>query len=107
MDVLKGTLDLMILQALAAGPRHGWGITQWIHRTTEEALRIEDGALYPALHRLEDRGWIRAEWGTSENKRRAKYYQLTRQGRRQLEKELATWRRFSDALGKIVRSGGV
>jgi transcriptional regulator len=104
MDVLRGTLDLMILKALAAGPQHGWGLTQWIHRTTEEALRVEDGALYPALHRLEDRGWIRSEWGTSENNRRAKYYELTAKGRKQLEKELATWARFSEALGKIVKA---
>jgi len=105
MDVLRGTLDLMILKALSGGPVHGWGITQWIRRTTDEALKVEDGALYPALHRLEDRGWIRAEWGTSENNRRAKYYELTAKGRRQLDRELATWSRFSEALGKIVDAG--
>jgi transcriptional regulator len=104
MDVLRGTLDLMILKALSAGALHGWGLTQWIRRTTDDALKVEDGALYPALHRLEDRGWIRAEWGTSENNRRAKYYELTAKGRRQLDRELATWSRFSEALGKIVRS---
>jgi transcriptional regulator len=102
MDVLRGTLDLMILKALGAGPLHGWGLTQWIRRTSDDALNIEDGALYPALHRLEDRGWIRSEWGTSENNRRAKFYELTAKGRRQLAKELATWARFSEALGKIV-----
>ena len=105
MDVLRGTLDLMILKALAAGPRHGWGLTQWIRQTTDGALEIEDGALYPALRRLEDREWIRAEWGTSENNRRARYYELTGKGKRQLERELATWMRFSEALGKIVDSG--
>jgi len=105
MDVLRGTLDLMILKALSGGPVHGWGITQWIRRTTDEALKVEDGALYPALHRLEDRGWIRAAWGKSENNRRAKYYELTAKGRRQLDRELATWSRFSEALGKIVDAG--
>jgi transcriptional regulator len=95
----------MILKALAGGQLHGWGLTQWIHRTTDEALRIEDGALYPALHRLEDRRWIRAEWGVSENNRRAKYYELTSKGRKQLERELATWARFSEAVGKIVSAG--
>jgi transcriptional regulator len=105
MDVLRGTLDLMILKALAAGRRHGWGLTQWIRQTTDDALQVEDGALYPALRRLEDRNWIRAEWGTSENNRRARYYELTAKGRRQLERELATWARFSEALGKIVDSG--
>ena len=105
MDVLRGTLDLMILKALVAGRLHGWGLTQWIRRTTEGALEIEDGALYPALRRLEDRGWIRAEWGTSENNRKARYYELTGKGKRQLERELETWARFSAALGKIVDSG--
>lgn len=106
MDVLKGTLDLMILKALAHGEMHGYGLTLWIRRTTEEALKIEDGALYPALHRLVDRGWISAEWGMSENNRRAKYYALTTKGRRQLEKELESWARFSAALGKIVDAPG-
>ena len=105
MDVLKGTLDLMILKALSHGTQHGYGLTQWIRRTSGEALRIEDGALYPALHRLEDRGWIRAEWGVSENNRRAKYYALTARGRRQLAKELSTWRSFAQALGRIVDAG--
>lgn len=102
MDVLRGTLDLMILKALDGGALHGWGLTQWIRRTTDEALNVEDGALYPALHRLEHRAWIRSEWGRSENNRRAKFYGLTAKGRRQLAKELATWAGFSEALGKIV-----
>jgi transcriptional regulator len=80
-DVLKGTLDLMILKALSWGPTHGYGVTKWIRSTTEGALDVDDGALYPALHRLERRGWIEAEWGVSENNRRAKYYRLTREGR--------------------------
>jgi transcriptional regulator len=83
---------------------HGYGLTRWIRSTTDEALSIEDGALYPALHRLEDRGWIRAEWGVSENNRRAKYYSLTAKGRRQLGTEMESWTRFSEALGKIVES---
>ncbi len=103
-DVLKGTLDLMILRALSWGPQHGYGVVKWIRATTDDALQVEDGALYPALHRLEHRGWIRAEWGVSENNRRAKYYQLTPFGRRQMIRELSTWRRFAEALGKIVNA---
>lgn len=102
MDVLKGTLDLMILKALSHGTQHGYGLTQWIRRTTEDALQIEDGALYPALHRLEDRGWITADWGVSENNRRAKYYALTAKGRRQLSKEMESWTRFANALDRII-----
>ena len=102
VDVLKGTLDLMILKALSWGPTHGYGVTKWIRQTTEGTLDIDDGALYPALHRLERRGWIDAEWGVSENNRRAKYYRLTRDGRRQLRRELSSWARFSEALSKIV-----
>lgn len=105
MDVLKGTLDLMILKSLSGGPRHGYGVMLWIRSTTDGALAVEDGALYPALHRLAARRWITAEWGVSENNRRAKYYGLTSSGRRQLKRELATWARFSEALGKIVAAG--
>jgi transcriptional regulator len=101
-DVLKGTLDLMILKALSWGPTHGYGVTKWIRSTTEGALDVDDGALYPALHRLERRGWIEAEWGVSENNRRAKYYRLTREGRGQLRRELTSWARFAAALTKIV-----
>ena len=101
-DVLRGTLDLMILKSLAEGRQHGYGVVQWIRRTTDEALMVEDGALYPALHRLQKRGWITSEWGVSENKRRAKYYALTARGRQELEREVKAWARFSDALWKIV-----
>ncbi len=101
-DVLRGTLDLMILKALSWGPMHGYGVVRWIHRTTEGELDIEDGALYPALHRLERRGWVEAEWGVSENNRRARYYRLTDRGRSQLKAEVNTWRRYSAAVGKIV-----
>jgi transcriptional regulator len=104
VDVLRGTLDLMILRALQHGARHGYGITRWIHATSGEVFQIEDGALYPALHRLVHRGWIDADWGTSENNRRAKYYSLTAEGRRQLERELHTWERFSGALSKLLGS---
>ena len=103
-DVLKGTLDLMILKALSWGAMHGYGVTKWIRQTTDGTLEIDDGALYPALHRLERRGWISAEWGVSENNRRAKYYQLTVEGRSQLRRELTNWVRFSAALSKIVRA---
>jgi PadR family transcriptional regulator PadR len=103
-DVLKGTLDLMILKALSWGPTHGYGLTKWIRHTTEGTLEIQDGALYPALQRLERRGWITSEWGISENNRRAKYYELTQRGRRQLRAEVTTWARVSDAVWKIVNA---
>jgi PadR family transcriptional regulator, regulatory protein PadR len=106
VDVLRGTLDLMVLRALSWGPQHGYGVVQWIKRTTDGTLDIEDGALYPALHRLERRGWIGAEWGWSENNRRAKYYELTVEGRRQLRRELTSWARFSEAVWKIVNATG-
>jgi transcriptional regulator len=102
--VLKGTLDLMILKSLSGGAQHGYGVVRWIRGTTDGTLQIDDGALYPALHRLVARGWITAEWGTSENNRRAKYYELTTAGRRQLRKELQTWARFSEAVTKIVNA---
>ena len=100
--VLKGTLDMMILKALSWGPVHGYGVVQWIKKATGGALEIEDGALYPALHRLVKRGWIRSEWGTSENNRRAKYYSLTVEGRRQLGREISSWTRFSRALEGLL-----
>jgi transcriptional regulator len=105
-DVLRGTLDMMVLRALSWGPLHGYGVVQWIKRTTEGTLDIDDGALYPALHRLERRGWIGAEWGWSENNRKAKYYELTVEGRRQLRRELSSWARFSEAVWKIVNATG-
>jgi transcriptional regulator len=101
-DVLRGTLDLMILKALAEGPMHGYGVVQWIRQTTDETLMVDDGALYPALHRLRKRGWITADWGRSENNRRARYYALTEKGRFQLETEVKAWTAFSAALWKIV-----
>lgn len=100
--VLKGTLDLMILKALSWGPVHGYGVVQWIKRATGGTLDIDDGALYPALHRLVKRGWIASEWGTSANNRRAKYYRLTSTGRSQLESEISSWNRFSSALEQLL-----
>lgn len=102
VQVLKGTLDLMILKSLRWGPTHGYGVVSWIKRTTDGALLVEDGALYPALHRLQNRDLIEAEWGTSENNRRAKYYRLTKRGRAQLEQEISSWTRFSEAIWKVI-----
>jgi transcriptional regulator len=104
LDVPKGTLDLMILKGLSGGPTHGYGLAQWIRATSEGALDIDDGALYPALYRLEDRHLISAEWGVSDNNRRAKYYALTAEGRRRLRAEVSAWTRFSEAMWKIVNA---
>lgn len=97
-ELLQGTLAILILKALLVGSTHGYGIARWVETTTDDALRIEEGSLYPALHRLETRGWIGAEWGASENNRRAKYYRLTPKGRAQLRVETATWTRFANAV---------
>ena len=98
VDLLQGTLDLLILKTLSWGPAHGYAIARWIHQLTGAVLQVGEGSLYPALHRLEERGWIGAEWGVSENNRRAKFYALTRRGRDQLRAEDATWRRFASAV---------
>jgi PadR family transcriptional regulator, regulatory protein PadR len=98
IEVLRGTLDLLILKGASWGPSHGYAIARWIEQATSDVLRIEEGSLYPALHRLEVRGWIESEWGTSENNRRAKYYTLTTKGRAQLRVEAATWTRFANAV---------
>jgi transcriptional regulator len=95
-DLLPGTLGMLVLKALARGPRHGYAIAEWIQETSGDVLRVEEGALYPALHRLELRGLLSAEWGTSDNNRRAKYYDLTAAGRKQLAAETAQWRRLSE-----------
>jgi len=102
-DLLQGTLDLLILQTLTAGPMHGWGVAQRIQQVSRDALQIGQGSLYPALHRLEYKGWIKAEWGPSENNRRAKFYALTAGGRRQLAAELKTWERLSTAIGLVLK----
>ena len=96
--LFQGTLDLLILRALVFGPAHGYAIARWIERATGDALSIEEGSLYPALHRLEERGHVSAEWGLSENNRRAKFYAMTPEGRRQLRTESATWHKFAKAV---------
>lgn len=101
-DLLQGTLDLLILRTLALGPQHGWGISQRIQQVSEDVLRVNQGSLYPALHRLEEQGWIASEWGTSENNREAKFYRLTRTGQRQLQVETENWHRITGAVGRIL-----
>jgi transcriptional regulator len=103
LDLLRGTLDLLILKALTWGPRHGYAVTSWIRDTTHGELEVEDGALYQALYRLEQRGWLAAEWGLSENNRKAKYYALTPAGRRQLKAQVSTWERYARAVGRVLR----
>ena len=102
MDLPQGTLDLLILKTLALGPQHGWAISERLQQISNDALQILQGSLYPSLHRLERRGWIRAHWGASENNRRAKYYELTRSGRKRLEGETAAWRKLAFVIGQIL-----
>lgn len=101
-DLLPGTLDLLILKTLALGPQHGWGVSQRIQQVSDDVLQVNQGSLYPALHRLEDQGWIDAEWGVSDNNREAKFYRLTGAGRRQLQTETASWSRMAAAVRKIL-----
>ena len=101
-DVLQGTLDLLVLKTLTLAPMHGWGIANRIQQISREALQVGQGSLYPALHRLEKKGWIDSEWGTSDNNRRAKYYRLTAAGRRALGTELQSWRRFVGAVELVL-----
>ena len=103
-DLMQGTLELLILKTLAREAMHGYGIAQRIHQAVDDLLRIEDGSLYPALYRMEERGWISSEWGVSENNRRAKFYKLTKAGRRQLENERNNWTRVSEAITRILRT---
>ena len=102
-DMLQGTLDLLILETLTTGPMHGWGVSRRIQRLSSDALQINQGSLYPALHRLERRGWITSEWGPSENNRRAKFYSLTSAGRSRLDVEHSEWRRFAEAVEAVLR----
>lgn len=102
LELLQGTLDLLILRTLIFGPQHGQGVARAIQQTSDNELLVEHGALYPALQRLEDRGWITAEWGTSANNRRARFYTLTKAGRKQLVKETTKWRRLTVAIGRIL-----
>ena len=102
-DVLQGTLDMLILKALSLQPMHGWGVAQRIQQISRNVLQVNQGSLYPALHRLEDRGWIAAEWGTSENNRRAKFYQLTKAGRAELARLTDEWMAFTNAMTRLLR----
>ena len=102
--LLKGTVDLLILQSLRQGPQHGYEVSRWVHERTDGVLGVEDAALYQALHRLEDRGLVESEWGLSENNRRAKYYQLTSEGRRQLRVEVSLWKRYAEAVFKAIQT---
>lgn len=104
-DLLQGTVDLLILKAVSLQPMHGWGISQRIQQVTRGVLEVNQGALYPALHRLEDRGLLDAEWGTSENNRRAKFYELTAAGRKQLTSEVRTWQRYANAVQLLLSAG--
>jgi PadR family transcriptional regulator PadR len=101
-DLLQGTLDVLILKTLAAAPMHGWGISQRIEQVSGDVLQVNQGSLYPALYRLEAKGWIRSDWGNSENNRRAKFYELTRAGRKELAQERESWERFAAAVGRVL-----
>jgi transcriptional regulator len=102
LGLLQGTVDLLILRALQPGAAHGYAVSRWVRERTEGVLAIEDAALYQALHRLEGRGWIEAEWGLSDNNRKAKYYRLTTSGRRQVRTEISIWKRYAEAVFKVI-----
>jgi transcriptional regulator len=104
VELLQGTLDLLVLKTLSWGSAHGYAIARWIQQVTGDVLRIEEGSLYPALHRLEKRGWISSDWGLSENNRRAKFYQLTTRGKQELRAATSTWSTFSGAVSKVLTS---
>jgi transcriptional regulator len=104
-DLLQGTLDVLILKTLRSAPMHGWGISQRIQQLSEDVLQVNQGSLYPALYRLEAKGWIRSEWGSSDNNRRARFYELTRAGRRQLAEEQEGWERFAQAVSRVLAAG--
>ena len=104
MELPQGTLDLLILKAVALEPQHGWAISERLRQISSSALQVRQGSLYPSLHRLERRGWIRARWGSSENNRRAKYYELTRRGRAQMEAQTTAWRKLVAAVGQVLES---
>ncbi len=104
MNLLQGTLDVLVLKALAHNPRHGYAVAEWVRSTTDGTLQVEDGALYTSLHRMEKRGWIESDWGLSKNNRKAKYYRLTRDGRRQLKSRSAAWTRYAEVVFKILRA---
>ena len=104
LAVKQGTLDLLILRTLSLGPQHGWAISERVEQISGDVLRIPQGSLYPALHRLERRGWVKAKWGTSENNRRAKYYELTKAGQKQLRTEQDAWEKLTVAVGQVLRA---
>lgn len=106
LELVRGTFDLILLKTLSWGPMHGLGVLRWIEQTTGQRLQIEEGALYPALHRLEQKKWLSAEWALTENNRRAKYYRLTAAGRRQLTAEVSRWARYTEAVGMILAADG-
>jgi transcriptional regulator len=104
IDLPQGTLDLLILRTLVPGPNHGWGISERIHQVSREVLQVQQGSLYPALHRLERRGWVKARWGSSENNRRAKFYELTKLGRKHLDAEEHQWKTLATAVAQILET---
>ena len=104
IDLPQGTLDLLILRTLVSGPNHGWAISERIHQVSSKVLQVQQGSLYPALHRLERRGWIKARWGASENNRRAKFYELTRSGRKHLEAEETDWKTLATAVAQVLET---
>jgi transcriptional regulator len=104
-DLLQGTLDVLILKTLGAAPMHGWGVSQRIQQLSKDVLQVNQGSLYPALYRLEAKGWIRSQWGASENNRRARFYELTGKGRRQLAEEQEEWERFAQAVSRVLEAG--
>jgi len=106
LDLIRGTVDLLILKALSDGDRHGYAVSEWIRSATDGTLLVEEGTLYPALHRLEAKGWIESEWGLSENNRKAKYYGLTADGRTRLAEERAQWGRYAEAVARALDAGG-
>jgi PadR family transcriptional regulator, regulatory protein PadR len=104
LDLPQGTLDLLILRTLSLGPQHGWAVSERVQQMSNDVLRIQQGSLYPALHRLERRGWIKAKWGTSENNRRAKYYELTKAGQKQLAEEQDAWEKLTAAVAQVLKA---
>jgi len=106
LDLVRGTFDLILLKTLSWGPMHGLGVARWIESVTQSQLQVEEGALYPALHRLEQRRWLSAEWGVTDSNRRAKFYRLTERGRKQLATEVSRWSRYAEAVGRILAAEG-
>ena len=104
LELLQGTLDTLVLKSLTWGARHGYAVASWIRQTTDEELEVEEGALYTALHRMQKRGWLQAEWGLSDNNRKAKYYSLTTAGQKELRRNAETWRRYSRAVSRVLEA---